>query len=138
VRRSLTAIAGLGMVAALFLAMMSMIYLGKIRGKEDVRLLEEDLRAVHGVYLSALSPMKITMVRPTGEGGSKGLVIDCRVRPDLANSDSMVEFHLDRIAQSALDNPGWKGFLDYVTVNHNGPKPLSRTRRAVAQAAATG
>lgn len=134
--RSLTTIAGLGMVGALFLAMMSMVYLGRIRGKADVRLLEEDLRAVHGVYLSAATPLKVQLIRSERKGDPKGLVIDCAVRADLARDDAIVAFHLDRIAASALEDPNWKGYLDYVTVNHSGQRPLTRTRQAAEGAAA--
>jgi hypothetical protein len=130
VHRPLTSIAGLGVVGALFLAMMSMVYLGRIPGKEDVRLLEEDLRTLHGVYLSAVTPLKIQLVRSARKGEPKGLVIDCSVRADLARDDAVVAFHLDRIAQSALENRNWRGYLDYVTVNHAGPRAVTRTRHA--------
>lgn len=133
-RRSLASIVGLGILAALFLALMSLVYLGRFKGKEDVARLEEDLRMEHGLYLSAVAPLKAALVEPKEKGQPRGLVIDCVLRANLAASDAVVRFHLDRIAQSVFSHPDWRGYLGYVTVTHKGPAPLTCTVQAPAEA----
>ncbi|MGQ0614450.1 MAG: hypothetical protein ACT4PV_12005 [Planctomycetaceae bacterium] len=135
-RRSLSSLVGMGLMGCIFLAVMSLVYLDRFKGKEDVARLEEELRMEHGLYLSALAPLTASLVEPSEKSKPRGLLIDCVLRANLTANEVVLRFHLDRIAQSVFTHPDWKGYLGYVTVSHKGPTPLTCTFQASASAKA--
>jgi len=123
-------------MACIFLALMSLVYLDRFKGKEDVAQLVEELRMEHALYLSAVAPLTATLIEPEAKGKPRGLAIDCVLRANLTANEAVLQFHLDRLAQSVFSHPDWKGYLGYVTVNHKGPTPFSCTHQASAAAKA--
>jgi hypothetical protein len=119
----------LGIVAAMFLAIMSMFYLQQLPGRGDLVRLENELLDEFGIYLSAAAPLRLEMVQPEAEGRRLGVEVTCTVRPDLRKQPSVVSHHLDRMAQFILEHKRWRGRIDLVRVNHTPPLKLSRTRR---------
>jgi len=136
VRRSgVTTIVGLGIVTAIFMAVMSVFYLQQIPTAEDLEQLEGDLRREHGLYLSASAPLKMSLIRPQDDGERTGLKIVCTMRPDLRQRPGAVQVYLGRMADSVLHHPKWRGRIGYVTVAHSGENAPSVTRRATAETA---
>lgn len=133
VRRSgVTTIVGLGIVTAIFMAVMSVFYLQQIPTAEDLAQLEGDLRREHGLYLSASAPLELMIVRPKAEGERTGLKIVCTMRPDIRKRAGAVQVYLARIAESVLHHPKWQGRIAYVTVAHAGKGGASVTRYPTA------
>jgi hypothetical protein len=121
---------GLGIVTALFLAVMSMFYLQHLPSKADLARLETDLRQEFGLYLSSAAPIELNFHKPDGEKGRLGIDVVCTMRPDLRKRPNSVGLHLDRIAESILDHPDWRGKIGSVTVSHAPPLAVTRTRLA--------
>jgi len=130
VKRSATTIVGLGIVTALFLALMSMFYLQQIPTAEDLRRIDADLRREHGLYLTAADPIVMTLIRPGGTERKTGVRLVCTLRADIQKRPSSVANHLDRIAQSVLEHPDLKGRIGYVVATHPAPATCERTVRA--------
>jgi hypothetical protein len=127
VRRSVTTILGLGIVTAIFMAIMSVFYLQQIPTKEDLRRLEDDLRREHGLYLAAAAPLELTLVRPD-DGSRAGVRVLCTLRPDIRRQEPTVALYLTRMAESVLKHPDWRGRLGFVTVHHAPPLTAEVTR----------
>jgi len=129
VHRSLTTIIGLGIVTAIFLAIMSMFYLQQIPTQEDLDRLEDDIRRQHGLYLSAAADIDVTLVRPEEEGARSGLRVVCTLRPDLQRKPTVINVYLTRIADGILAHPEWRGRIAFATIAHAPPHGhLSVTR----------
>ncbi len=128
-RRSATTIVGLGIVTALFLALMSMFYLQQIPTIEDLKRIDPDLRREHGLYLTATDPIVMALIRPGGAEHKTGVHLTCTLRPDIQKRPSSVANHLDRLAQSVLDHPDLKGRIGYVVATHPPPAACERTVR---------
>lgn len=125
----LTTIVALGIVTALFLALMSMFYLQQIPTTEDLRRVEPEIRREHGLYLGASEPLRFAIVRHAREGERTGVRVVCTLRPDIQKRPSSVDNHLDRIGRTILDHPDLKGRISFVTVQHSDPLPRERTVR---------
>jgi len=123
----------MGIVAAIFLAVMSVFYLQQIPTQEDLDRLEEDLRREHGLYLSATAPIKISLELPDKERTHTGLEIVCLLRPDISKQPRVARSYLGRIASSVLEHPDWRGKLAYVRVHEPAPTELTVTRRPALQ-----
>ncbi len=128
--KAVTTIVGLGVVTVVFMAVMSMFYLQNVPSKADLLRLETDLRDEFGMYLSAAAPMKLIFLEPEEEGRRIGVGVTCCLRPDLMKRPTTVSIYLDRMAESILSHPDWRGKVDLVTVSHAHPLTLSCTRRA--------
>jgi hypothetical protein len=136
VRRSgVTTIVGLGIVTAIFMAVMSVFYLQQIPTAEDLVELEGDLRREHGLYLSSSAPLKLELLRPKQEGERTGLRITCTMRPDIRKRPGAVDVYLARLAESVLLHPKWRGRVSFVTATHAGEGGASVTRFASAETA---
>jgi len=127
-RRGITTIVGLGIVTALFLAIMSVFYLQQIPTKADLERLADDLRHEHGLYLSAAARLDVTLLQPQEERGITGLRVSCALRPDIRQQTETVRVYLSRLGDSILDHPQWRGRISHVTVIHAVPPELSVTR----------
>lgn len=123
-------IVGLGIVTAIFLAVMSMFYLQQVPSKADLQRLESDLRQEFGLCLSSAAPLQLSLVQPDKQGHHFAVDVVCTLRPDLRKRPTTVGIYLDRIAESILDHPDWRGKIDRVTVSHAPPLEVSRTRQA--------
>lgn len=133
--RSVTTIVGLGVVTALFMAIMSMFYLQQIPTKADMDRLREDIRTEHGLYLSATAPVSVDLLRPQTEGERTGLSISCTFRADIRKQARTVDLYLARIADSILTHPDWRGRIAFVTIRHVGDPQATVTRHAGQQQA---
>ena len=130
--RGLTTIVGLGIVTALFLAIMSMFYLQQIPTKADLERLEDDIRRAHGIYLSAAHPITASLIRPEegdDEGKRTGVRVLCTMRQDLRQHPRTVKLYLERIADGVIEHPDWRGRVAYVTVQHAVEPLLDVTRQ---------
>lgn len=128
--RPLTTIVGLGIAAALFLALMSMFYLQQIPNQQDLERLEADLRREHGLFLASAAPLDIRLVMPEKDGERPGVGIVCTLRPDVVKRPEAVEAYLDRIADSVLEHPEFQGRVAWAKVSHSPPLQIARTRHA--------
>ncbi|MGH7163806.1 MAG: hypothetical protein ACREID_10010 [Planctomycetota bacterium] len=135
-RRSFATIAGLGLVACVVLAIMSVFYLQRIPKKGDIPTLQDDLRRQHGLCLSAIAPLEITEAPPRGEGRPSGLKVSCTMRPDIRDHEVLVDRYLGRIADSVLQHPAWRGRIEYVTVTHVAEGRAPRTAERTAERSA--
>ncbi len=129
-KKGATTVVGLGIVTAIFMAMMSMFYLQQIPTQADLDRLEDDVRREHGLYLAAAAPLEIRLVRPDKEGGRTGVRITCTMRPDLRKRPKTIELYLARMAATVLDHPDWHGRIGWVTVAHTKPIDVTLTRHA--------
>lgn len=136
--KSLTTIVGLGIVTAIFMAVMSMFYLQQIPTQEDLNRLEDELRREHGIYLAAASPLDISLLHAEDDAERTGLRIECTMRVDLRKQPRAVELYLQRIADSVMDHPDWTGRIAYVTVAHAPPLTAVVTRHATREAPRAG
>ena len=127
--KSVSTIVGFGIVTVVFMAIMSMFYLQNVPGKADLERLEGSLRDEFGLYLAAAAPLKLSFLEPEQEGRRIGVEVTCSLRPDLMKRPTTVSLYLDRMAESILSHPDWRGKVDLVTVSHAPPLTLSRTRR---------
>ncbi|MEM8884132.1 MAG: hypothetical protein AAGD14_08700 [Planctomycetota bacterium] len=129
--RSLTTIVGFGVVAAIFLAILSVFYLQQIPSKEDMQRLESDLRREHGLFFAATAPISIELLMPKDGGdGAMGVAIDCTLRPDLRKRGETIDLFMQRIAESALAHPDWRGKVSFARVRHAADPKRERTVRA--------
>ena len=85
VRSASTTIVGLGIVAALFMAIMSTFYLQHIPNQADLDRLETDLRNDFGLYLSATTPLEMTLLPPAEGSGRLGVEVVCTMRPTMSS-----------------------------------------------------
>lgn len=123
-------IVAMGIICAMFLAMMSMIYLNQVPGKADLDRLETDLRNEFGTVLSATAPLRLAFLAPESEGRRRGIEVICVLRTDLRRRPTTVAIYLDRMALSVLDHPEWQGRVDLVKVRHAPPLKVEKLRRA--------
>ncbi len=133
--RSLTSIIALGVVAAIFMAVMSVFYLGQLPSQAELDGLEPVIRREHGIYLSSTAPVSMTLILPDSEGVGVGVRLDCALRPDIRRRPGSVDLHLDRIAETLLESPELKGRIHYVTVAHSVKPERIRTRHAAEKRA---
>ncbi len=129
--KSATTIIGFGVVTVVFMAIMSMFYLQNVPNKADLDRLEGSLRDEFGLYLASAKPLKLSFLEPEEEGRRIGVEVICSLRPDLMKRPTTVSIYLDRMAESILSHPDWRGKVDHVTVSHAHPLTLSCTRRSV-------
>jgi len=127
VNRSLTTIVGFGIVAAIFLAILSVFYLQQIPNKEDMARLEADLRREHSMFFDSTAPIEIGLIMPETDGDPIGVRIACTFRNDVRKRPETVDVFLERVGESALEHPDWKGRVGYAMVVHT-PDP-KRERR---------
>ena len=132
-RSSSTTIVALGIVAVLFMAIMSTFYLQQIPTQADLDRLGEDIRREHGLFLASVAPIDVTLHIPQTEEERTGVSVVLTLRPDLRKKASTIELYLDRIGESVLRHPDWKGRLGYVTVVHAPPLKHSRTIHATGK-----
>ena len=125
--RSLSTIVGFGIVSAIFLAILSVFYLRQIPNKEDMARLETDLRRQHGFFFAATTPIEIKLLMPEQEGDALGVVITCTFRHDLRQKPDAIDLFLDRIGESALEHPDWRGRVGYARVVHTPDPARERT-----------
>ena len=123
VNRSLTTIVGFGIVAAIFMAILSVFYLQQIPNKEDMARLETDLRREHSLFFDATAPIDIELVMPAREGDPIGVRISCTFRADVRKRPETVDVFLDRVGESALEHPDWRGRVGFAQVRH-APDPV--------------
>jgi len=128
VKSSVSTVVGLGIVTALFMAIMSVFYMQQIPSKADLARLESDIRNEHGLCLSTTAPLEVRLELPDGKGSRTGLNVSCVMRPDLRRRPEAVALYLERIADSVLANPDWQGRISRVTVEHVAEPKMSRTR----------
>ena len=128
--RSLTSIIALGVVSAIFMAIMSVFYRGQLPSQAELDSLEPIIRREHGIYLSSTAPVSLTLILPESEGVGVGVRLECALRPDIRRRPDSVDLHLDRIAETLLDSPELKGRINYVTAAHSAAPERSRTRHA--------
>jgi hypothetical protein len=128
-RSGLTTIVGLGIVTALFLAVMSIFYLQQIPTQADLDRLQDDLRVEHGLYLSAAAGMEVKLIRPEDDAERTGLEVVCTLRADIRRHPKTVELYLARIGDSILSHPDWRGKIGYVVISHAAKPVGSVTRR---------
>jgi hypothetical protein len=128
VNRSLTTIVGFGIIAAIFLAVLSVFYLQQIPNQEDMVRLETDLRREHNLFFDATAPIEIALVMPEKEGQPIGVRISCTFRADVRKKPETVDTVLDRIGESALEHPDWRGRVGYAHVVHT---PIPARERTV-------
>ena len=128
--RSTTTIVALGILTAIFMAIMSVVYLGQIPTQADLDGLEPVLRRQHGIYLSSADPVELRLIMPQDEGDGIGVRVRCVLRPDLRRRAASVELHLGRIAQTVLESPELEGRIAYVTCEHATEPRLAATRHA--------
>ena len=133
-RSGLSTIVGLGIVTALFMAVMSMFYLQQIPTKEDLQGLEDSLRVEHGLYLSSAARIETSLLRPQQEGDRTGVRVALTLRADIRKRPRSVETYLARIAESILAHPEWRGRIGFVTVVHAARPKVSVTRFAASEA----
>ncbi|MHC4134449.1 MAG: hypothetical protein ACYTDU_18715 [Planctomycetota bacterium] len=133
-RSGLSTIVGLGIVTALFMAIMSMFYLQQIPTKDDLQGLEDSLRVEHGLYLSSAARIETSLLRPHKDGERTGVRVALTLRADIRKRPKSVEVYLTRIAESILVNPEWKGRITFVTVVHAARPKVSVTRHAASAA----
>ncbi len=98
------------------MALMSMFYLQQIPTRADLERLEKDIRREHGLYLSAIAPIEVTLVRPGEDGGRSGLDIKVVMRADLRKHPQTIDLYLKRIAESVVEHPDWQGKITKVSV----------------------
>jgi len=127
VQRASTSIIGFGIVAALFLAIMSTFYLQHIPNQGDLDRLETDLRNEYSLCLSATHPLEMTLHPPPGGTGRLSLEVVCTLRADLRRRPSSVRLYLDRMAASILDHPDLRGRIAFVSVAHAPPVEIRTT-----------
>ena len=111
------------------MAILSVFYLRQIPNKEDIARLESDLRREHGLFFSATSPIKIELLMPEKEGNALGVKISCTFRRDLRKKPDVVDLFLDRIGESALEHPDWRGRVSFARVVHTPDPQRERTVR---------
>lgn len=128
--RSLTSIIALGVVSAIFMAIMSVFYLGQLPSQAELDRLEPVIRREHGIYLSSTAPVAMTLILPETDGVGVGVRLDCSLRPDIRRVPASVDLHLDRIAETLLESPELKGRINYVTVAHTTAPQRTRTRQS--------
>ena len=126
----MTTIVGLGLITAIFMAVMSMFYLQQIPTQADLDRLEIDIRREHGLYLSSVSPIDVMLVRPAEEGERSRLEIQVQMRPDLLKMPQTIDLYLNRIASGVLQHPDWRGKIRRVKVSE-----FRRSGRTVERAA---
>jgi len=127
VRKSASSIVALGILACVFLAIMAGVYMGNLPNKEDLAALEERIRLEHGHCLSSTSRVEARLLPPEEGRSSLGVSLRVAMRPDLASQEGVVDAYLDRIGQSVLDQPDWRGRIGFVQVTSLLPSPRSRT-----------
>jgi hypothetical protein len=146
VKKSLSAIAGFGLLGAFFMALMSMFYLQQIPNKADIDRLRTDLKQEHGMILAAKAPLQVELVRTKKQGSRIGLRVVCALRPAVRRQKASVDTMLDQIGESVLQHADWKGRIRFVEVVHSASPQQHRVVRpepkvmpkAMPQAAAPG
>jgi hypothetical protein len=111
----------LGILSALFLAIMSTFYLQHIPNQADLDRLDTDLRNDFGLYLSSTTPLEMSLLPPPEGGGRLGVSVVCTMRPDIRKRPTSVRLYLNRIAETILSHPDWRGRVSSVTVAHAPP-----------------
>jgi hypothetical protein len=132
-RSGLSTIVGLGIVTALFMAIMSMFYLQQIPTKGDLEALEDSLRVEHGLYLSSAARIETSLLHPQQDGERTGVRVALTLRADIRKRPKSVDLYLARIAESILVNPAWRGRVAFVTVVHAARPKVSVTRYAAPE-----
>lgn len=128
--RSLTTIAAFGIVAAIFMAILSVFYLRQIPNKEDMARLEADLRREHSMFFDATAPIDIDLVMPAREGDPIGVRIACSFRADVRKRSETVDLFLERVGESALQHPDWRGRVAFARIVHTSAPERERTVEA--------
>ena len=129
-QRSLSSIIAFGILAAIFMAVMSVYYLRQLPTQADLDSVEPAIRREHGIYLASTSPLTLKILPTQGDGDGVGVDVSCAFRPDIRKSSASVGLHLGRIARTVLNSPRLKGRIQYVTCRHAVDPALSRTVRA--------
>jgi hypothetical protein len=126
--------AGFGLVAVVFMAIMSAFYLKQLPGKAQMKRLKSDLNIEHGLYLEADSAIEAKLIPAKRDGGELGLRVSCSLRPEVCQRGKpTVDAVLARIGRSAIVHPSLKRTVDYVTVVHDGKPATERTIRSGEQ-----
>lgn len=133
-RSGLSTIVALGIITALFMAVMSMFYLQQIPTKGDLEGLEDTVRLEHGLYLSSAARIETSLLRPQTDGERTGVRVALTLRADIRKRPNSVELYLGRVAESILVHPDWRGRIAYVTVVHAARPKVSVTRHAASVA----
>jgi len=127
VQRSLSTIFALGILAAIFMAVMSGFYLRQLPTQADLDAVKPVIRRQHGIYLAARAVIEIGLIPPEREGEGVGVRISCILRPDIRRHPGSVDLHLQRIAQTVLDSPELKGRIHFVRSEHSAKPVRSKT-----------
>ena len=125
-----SSIVSMGIVCALFMALMSMVYLQHVPGKADLERLERDLRDKFGPYLSAAAKVELAFLEPENEGRRLGVEVKLALRQDLRKRPPTVDAYLLRIARRVLDHPEWRGKIDLVRIQHTAKPTVTKVVRA--------
>lgn len=115
----------MGIVAMVFMAVMSAVYLGNVPGQAEVNQLRTELETMHSMYLSPTHALTLRLSRTGDE--QLGLAVSFALRPDLAKDERVALRYLENIAVTVYEHPDWVDVLDFVSVSHVGRYPRSKT-----------
>ncbi|MHC4959317.1 MAG: hypothetical protein ACYTGN_13185 [Planctomycetota bacterium] len=124
----------MSLVALIFLALMSTVYLQHLPSKHDLETLRIEIKGEFGVLLKAGAPLELDLLEPEREGRRLGLEITCSFRKELRRNPKSIGVEMDRMAQMVMKHRKWRGKVDLVKVVHVSAPKLERVHRAAERA----
>jgi hypothetical protein len=116
-RKSLSIIVIMGIVAMVLIVMMMNSFLSRVGSANALPRLREDLLARHGVVFEDESSLKIAPKRRgDGEEARRWLIIEFRPKADLARSRVALERRMRMMARQVYAQPKYEKRYDFIDV----------------------
>ena len=116
-RRSLSIIVVMGIVAVVLFTMLMNSFLARVGGADALPQLRKDLASRHGPVLEDQTSLKVVPKRSKeGEARQRWLVISFQPRPELAASRVALEKRMRMMARQVYAQPRYERRYDFVDV----------------------
>jgi hypothetical protein len=110
-RRSLTIIMVMGMIAAVLLAFAGSFFVGKVGGAEHVQALRQEILEVYGAAVASPESLSVKVRRTEKE---TGLEVVFPPVPRLARDERSCRSQMDRIAMFIYGKKRWRRTADFI------------------------
>jgi hypothetical protein len=125
--RSVLTIFIMGILAMVMLTMFGSFFVGKVGGAEGVHSLKEDLQQIYGSAMADKEALRVVVVM---ENEEPGLLIEYSPNPKLANNESALRYHTQRVMRFVLGRKFWRKRARFVTIRVTRPqKPVFELRQ---------
>jgi len=121
---------GFGLLGAVFMAILSTVYLKQIPGNAQLSRLKKDLNDEYGDFFDPNTPLEVKLALPSRRGEAMSITLRFVLRKDLrGGKKELIGQLLQQMGEQTMRHPFWRGKIGHVAVLHVAEPKLERIVR---------